>query len=137
MPTKRTRRSGARIGPSIGPRDHASRARRITQLHFQLAPPSNENDCSQRAESRVISDQSKRTRSGIPLQHVLALEAGAAGRGEAALDGRVQAAGTAGGRPPDAPEVVLGVVEAQREPLVAGGAEVVDVARAAEHRPGL
>ena len=70
------------------------------------------------------------------VEHVVALEAPAPSL-EAPFDGRVEAAGTRRRGPPDPPQVLLGVVEAQREALEPARVEVVEVAAAAEHRLGV
>ena len=119
------------------PRGHIPRVRSIVQFSTHVAPSSNENDWSQRAESPVISDQSKRMRIGMPSRTSAVSKRAVPSADEASLDRWVQAAWAGRGGPPDAPHVALRVVQAQGEALVAGGVEVVEVADAAEHRLGV
>ena len=61
----------------------------MNQFGSKVAPPSNENDCSQRADDGVMSVQSKRTLTVASAERVVALEAALA-VAEAADDRRVE-----------------------------------------------
>ena len=110
----------------------------MTQLTSHVAPPSGENDCSQRhVVGDVRPDEADEDRPAV--ERVLGDERPDAVL-EAADDGRIEAARVAAVEPPDRPLVRVGVERAERDrPVRAGGQledVVVDVAGPTEERPG-
>ena len=106
--------------------DHDVEHHRVSsmiQFGSKLSPPSNENDCCQRADDGVMSVQSKRTLTVAPVERVVALEATLA-VAEAADDRRVELAASGRRRPPDPPEAAsrdrTGADRSPRSPGVPG-----------------
>ena len=80
----------------------SARAKSMIQLSSHDSPPSAENACSQRGAGVVVRDHVKRTRIGLPVERVLALE-DAEAVPERAEDGRVEHAAAAAVGPVDRP----------------------------------